>query len=233
MSDPRFHGSSNRSSPASAGAPEAGKPSDPRFRGSSNLGSPAPAGTPGAGKSPTQQAKDLAGDFKQQASEAAQDATHQVKEKVSDLTEGAKELVSGAGEKLKAAAEDQKNAGADFISGVAGAVRRAASEFDDQIPQAGDYMRRAAAQIDSASDALRRRDLSDLLGGVQDFARRQPTAFLGATALAGFALVRFLKSATSSQASGSAHQSRLSEPVRSTGTHPMGSSGSLSQERGV
>jgi hypothetical protein len=55
---------------------------------------------------------------------------------------------------------------------------------------------------------LRRRDLSELLGGVQDFARRQPTAFLGATVLAGFAVVRLLKSSTAPQPS--------STPVQST-----------------
>jgi hypothetical protein len=50
---------------------------------------------------------------------------------------------------------------------------------------------------------LRKRDLNELLGSVQDFARRQPTAFLGATVLVGFAAMRFLKSATSQSSGGS------------------------------
>ena len=153
------------------------------------------------------QAKDLAGDLGKQASEVAQHATARVKEEVSGMTESAKELASDAGDKVRNAVQDQKNAGADFISGFAGAVRRAANEFDDHIPQAGQYIRRAAAQIDSASEALRRRDLKELLGGVQDFARRQPTAFLGATVLAGFAVVRLLKSSTAPQQSSTAVQS--------------------------
>jgi gas vesicle protein len=165
--------------------------SDTRYSGS--------AGRPGSGKSSVQQAKDLAGDVGKQASEVAQHATARVKEQVSGMTESAKELVSDAGDKLQSAVQDQKNAGADFISGVAGAVRRAANEFDDQLPLAGQYIRRAATQIDCASEALRRRDLSELLGGVQDFARRQPTAFLGATVLAGFAVVRLFKSSTPQQ----------------------------------
>jgi hypothetical protein len=173
--------------------------SDTRYSGS--------AGRPGSGKSSVQQAKDLAGDVSKQASEVAQHATARVKEQVSGMTESAKELVSDAGDKLQSAVQDQKNAGADFISGVAGAVRRAANEFDDQLPLAGQYIRRAATQIDCASEALRRRDLSELLGGVQDFARRQPTAFLGATVLAGFAVVRLLKSSTTPQQSSTALQS--------------------------
>ena len=180
--------------------------SDTRYSGSSNPSGQGVSNTAQAGGSTTEksamaQATALAGDLKKQASDVAQHATRQVKEQASQLTESAKGLASEAGEKLRSAAEDQKNAGADYVSGLAGAVRRAASEFDDQIPQAGQYIRRAADQIENASDALRRRDLNELLGNVQDFARRQPTAFLGATVLAGFAMVRFLKSSTAPQSS--------------------------------
>ena len=154
------------------------------------------------GGSPLEKVSKLAGDLKKQASGVAEDVTRQVKEQASNLSENAKDAVSGASGKLRSAAEDQKNAGADFVTGIAAAVRRAAGEFDTQIPQAGEYIRRAADQIDNTSDAIRQRDLSELLDGVQDFARRQPTAFLGATVLAGFAAMRFLKSSKSSGAGG-------------------------------
>src|SRR3954452_6945824 len=74
-------------------------------------------------------------------------------------------------------------------------VRRASYEFDGQLPQAGHYIRQAAAQINNVSDALRTRDISELGGDVQEFARKQPAAFFGAAVLAGFAAVRFFKSA--------------------------------------
>ena len=150
------------------------------------------------GGSPLQKVSKLAEDFKKQASGVADDVTRQVKEQASNLSENAKDAVSGAGDKLRSTAEDQKNAGADFVTGIAAAVRRAAGEFDSQIPQAGEYIRRAADQIDNTADAVRQRDLSQLFDGVQDFARRQPTAFLGATVLAGFVAIRFLKSSRSS-----------------------------------
>jgi len=152
------------------------------------------------GASPLEKAGKLAGDLKKQASGVAEDVTREVKEQVSNLSENAKDAVSGAGDKLWSAAEDQKNSGADFVTGIAAAVRRAAGGFDNQIPQAGEYIRRAADQIDKTSDAIRQRDLSELLDGVQDFARRQPTAFLGATVLAGFAAIRFVRSSRSSGA---------------------------------
>lgn len=151
----------------------------------------------GANGSPLEKVSKLADDFKKQASGVAEDVTRQVKEQASNLSESAKDAISGAGNKLRSAAEQQKNAGADFVTGIASAVRRASGEFDNQIPRAGEYIRRAADQIDSTSDAIRKRDLSELLEGVQDFARRQPTAFLGATVLAGFVAIRFLKSSRS------------------------------------
>jgi gas vesicle protein len=152
--------------------------------------------TPGSRQSGSlsDKASSLARDVKDQASSLADKAGTQVKDQVSNLTEGAKDMAASAGEKLRHVAEEQKNAGAEYVSGVAGAVRNAAGGFDDQLPQAANYIRQAAEQIDSLSDALQRRDLNELFDNLQSFARRQPTAFLGATFLAGFAAVRFLKS---------------------------------------
>ncbi len=105
-------------------------------------------------------------------------------------------MASKAGEKLMDVAEQQKGVGADFVSGMADAVRNAAGSFDGQLPQAGDYIRYAADHMADMSDALRRRDVRQLVSGVENFARQQPTAFLGLTFLAGFAAVRFLRSST-------------------------------------
>lgn len=113
-------------------------------------------------------------------------------------TGGVKEMASQAGEKLMETAEQQKQAGADFMTGIADAVRRAASEFDQQVPQAAHYIRSAADQMETMSDAVRRRDIGQMLSDVQSFARRQPSAFLGASFLAGFAMVRFLRSSAPS-----------------------------------
>ena len=42
---------------------------------------------------------------------------------------------------------------------------------------------------------MREKDVRQLVGEVQDFARRQPTLFFGGAVLLGFAALRFLKSA--------------------------------------
>jgi len=167
--------------------------------------------------------RDLSGtsmtDLSGQVSGAIRESAREVKEQASNVAESAKGLASQAGEKLLSSVEEQKAAGADFVSGVAGAVRRAANEFDKDVPQAAQYIRLAADQIGTVSDAFRRRDLNQLVADVQGFARRQPTAFLGAAVLAGFAAVRFLKTSTaaanaSSRSTGT-EQSPASRPMSS------------------
>lgn len=130
-----------------------------------------------------------------QVSGAVREGAQEIKKQASNVADSAKDLASQAGDKLLSSVEEQKTAGADFVSGMAGAIRRAANEFGD-VPQAAQYIRLAADQIDNVSNAFRRRDLNQVVADVQGFARRQPTAFLGATFLAGFALVRFLKTST-------------------------------------
>jgi len=176
-----------------------------------------------AGKKPEGTAR--TGKVSDQVSGAVREGAREVKEQASNVTESAKGLASQAGEKLLSSVEEQKAAGADFVSGVAGAIRRAATEFDKDVPQAAQYIRLAADQIGTVSDAFRRRDLNQLVADVQGFARRQPTAFLGAAVLAGFAAVRFLKTSTaganaSSRSTGTQH-SPASPPMSSN--QPAGS----------
>ena len=140
-------------------------------------------------------ARELGRDLKDQASDLAQSAAETVKSQAANLTGQARDVATDAGEKMMAAVSDQKSAGADYVDNIAETVRRASYEFDSQLPQAGHYIRQAAAQISNVSDVLRTRDISELAGNVQDFARKQPAAFFGAAVLAGFAAVRFFKSA--------------------------------------
>jgi gas vesicle protein len=164
---------------------------DTRSSGPQNNG----MGTKGGGDGVVKQAQDLGRDMKGQASNLKRDATEAVKSQAENLKGTAKQVVSEAGEKLSASVSEQKAAGADYVGNIANIIRRAAYEFDSDIPQAGHYIRMAAAQLDNVSDAMRNRDMSEIVGNVQSFARKQPTAFFGAAVLLGFAAVRFLKSA--------------------------------------
>jgi hypothetical protein len=131
--------------------------------------------------------------------QVVREAASEVSDQATTVADSAKDLASRASEKLLDSVEEQKAAGADFVSGMAGALRRAVNEFGE-VPQAAQYIRLTANQIDSVSDAFRKRDLNQLVSDVQGFARRQPAAFLGMTVLAGFAAVRFLKTSTGTSA---------------------------------
>jgi hypothetical protein len=143
----------------------------------------------------TARAKDLGREVKDKTSEAASSAVDTLKETAGEVVEQTREIASDAGEKVKAAVAEQKSAGAEYLGAISNSMRRASREFDGELPQAGQYIRTAAEQVDRVSEALRNREMSQLVGDLQDFARKQPTAFFGAAALAGFAVVRFFKSA--------------------------------------
>ena len=136
-----------------------------------------------AGQDLTDKAKDLAG--------SSADA---LKAHASDLADAAKDVASQATDKLKDAVNDRKSSGAEYVGSLADTMRRAAREFDTDLPIAGTYIRKAAEQVDGVSEGIRKGNLNDLVRSAQSFARRQPTAFLGIAVLAGFGVVRFLKS---------------------------------------
>jgi uncharacterized phage infection (PIP) family protein YhgE len=163
-------------------------------------------------KGVTEQAKGVADqalaasrDLKDKAVGMAGSSAEAIKGRASDAMDAAKDMASQATDKLKQSVDDQKNAGADYVGNLADTMRRAAREFDHDLPIAGAYIRKAAAQIEGVSDSIKTGNISDLVSGAQSFARRQPTAFLGLAVLAGFGAVRFLKSSANS--SGASSQS--------------------------
>jgi hypothetical protein len=97
-------------------------------------------------------------------------------------------------ERARKVAEQQKQAGAEQIGGVARAVHGAARELEQKMPQAAGFVHDAAARLEGAAASLRERSVDDLIRSLNNFARSQPAAFFGGAVLAGFALSRFLKS---------------------------------------
>jgi ElaB/YqjD/DUF883 family membrane-anchored ribosome-binding protein len=149
-------------------------------------------------------------EFKEKAADLAEASGEKLKEQASQFADAAKDVAAQATDRLKDTISEQKGAGADYIGNLAATIRRAASEFDDDLPVAGKYIRTAAAQVENVSESLRTGEFKDLISNAQSFARRQPTAFLGLAALAGFVAVRFLKSSpqTSSDNGGQEQRSR-------------------------
>ncbi len=161
-------------------------------------------------KSLSEQAMAAGKDITDKAKDLAENSTDKIKNQASDLVDAAKDVASQATDKLKGAVNNGKASGADYVGTLANTIRRAAREFDTDLPIAGTYIRKAATQVEGVSDQIRNGNLSDLVRKTQSFARSQPTAFLGLAVLAGFGAVRFLKS--SSEETGSS-----SDTTRKTG----------------
>jgi gas vesicle protein len=154
-------------------------------------------------KSLGEQARSTGRDLADKAKNIAESSTDAIKGQGSDLVDAAKDVASQATDRLKDAVNDRKSSGAEYVGSLADTMRRAAREFDTDLPIAGTYIRKAASQIEGVSDHIRNGNLNDVVRNAQRFARRQPTAFLGLAVLAGFGAVRFLKSSSSDEGSSS------------------------------
>ncbi len=170
---------------------------DQTFRTTDQSGSGSPHGFEKAAtpaKNVADQALSAGRDLKDKALGMAGASSEAIKDQASEFIDAAKDVASQATDKLKQTVDGQKNAGAEYVGSLADTMRRAAREFDSDLPIAGVYIRKAASQIEGVSDSIKTGNFNDLVRGAQSFARRQPTAFLGMAVLAGFGVVRFLKS---------------------------------------
>jgi len=144
----------------------------------------------------SEQARGVAQDLKAKAGEVKDTVQQAAKERAEAVKTAASGMASEAREKVETAAMHQKSLGADYVGAIAGAINRAAGEFDSELPQAAHYIRQASEQVNGFADTIRQRDMRELAAEVQDFARKQPTLFFGGAVILGFAALRFFKSAS-------------------------------------
>lgn len=145
-----------------------------------DLNDPQHADTPAAARPAPLPSVD---ELKTQATQAAADAR-------SSLSS----LASEARDKMNAAVDGQKAAGADHLAGLAHAAQAAAGELEGQSPTVARVVRDAAASVDRFAGDLRNSDVRDVVASITSFARQQPVAFFAGSVLMGFALARFFKS---------------------------------------
>lgn len=116
------------------------------------------------------------------------DTTQAVKERAGAIWDDAKETA-------RSKMNEQKDAAAEGIGEVAGALRDAARR--QRGDGAGEPLARitgsAADGLDRLSSTLRNKDVGTMLRDLDEFARSQPVAFFGLALAAGFLAVRFLK----------------------------------------
>jgi len=153
------------------------------------------------------QMADAGAEIKQRAGDALRASTEVARDKFKEAADAAKDVAAGTADRFKDKAEEQQRTGADFVGRLAGNIRQAAHAFESDAPLAARGINSAADYVEDAAEKIRSGTFRDLLDGANDFATRQPAAFLGLSVLAGFAAVRFLKtsgSPTSSSSGGDA-----------------------------
>ena len=179
-------------------------------------------------------ASDMVREIKSQAEDLKGRAADTFAQNASQAKEAGAGFAQSATRKVEDVLTNQKAMGADYIASLAQAAERAANEFDNDLPQAAQYIRRASHTMSGVADQIRDREVRDLLGEVTEFARRQPTLVFGGAMLLGFAALRFLKS--SAPSGGSMQQSNfgsMSGGSRSGAMSgdSMGSNGSFDRGR--
>jgi len=104
-----------------------------------------------------------------------------------------------ATESAKEAAHDftdkKKRESANELSGIAGALKGASSDLEQRGQGfAAQCVGQAADGLEELSHSLERKNVGELVAGVEDFARRQPIPFLGGAVIADIGLARLMKS---------------------------------------
>ncbi len=95
----------------------------------------------------TSKAKEAVRDVKAKASEMTEGVTQAAKDNAAQLGDAASAFAGHAKEKAGEAVTRQRSVGADYIASIAQATHRAAGEFEGDLPQAAQYIRRASGQI--------------------------------------------------------------------------------------
>ena len=127
-------------------------------------------------------------------------------DEASDLGSEAKQLAQDVAGRARDTAEDRLSSGkeraARSLGSVADALRHTGEHLrlqdEESLPS---YIDQAAEKLELASGYLRDKDLSDVVGDIERFARREPALFIGGAFALGLLGGRFLKSSASGRRS--------------------------------
>ena len=125
-----------------------------------------------------------------------------LKEQAADLgrkaTQGAKQVATQAQSQAQSRLERGKADAAITLSSVATSLLNSGMQLrDGEQAMAGEYVERAARQIERAAHFVQTADVREMVDQVEDFARRRPAMFIGSAFAAGLLAARFLKSSRS------------------------------------
>lgn len=173
-------------------------------------------------------------DFQHSSTQTSSPKSSSASESVSDMVAKASELAGEAADKVRHTANEtaatisgeikhlldrQVSGGATMAGHLASSTKRAAEDLDRDVPQLAAVVRVVADQIDGFAGNLQGQTVDQLVKGAGDFTRRQPALMFGLAAVAGFFIVRTLKSTPATIASPPIQASNDGHPSSSSSFH--------------
>ena len=99
-----------------------------------------------------------------------------------------------AGDKLRTYADDGKGRASGLLDEFGGVLGDAAKSVDERLGEDyGRYAHKAADAVSSFAGKVREKSVDDILDDTKQFVRKSPMVAIGIAAVAGFALMRVLK----------------------------------------
>jgi hypothetical protein len=157
------------------------------------------------GSTAANEAQQIAGVAADGAKQIAQSAGEQAREVAQEAARQVSDLADQARVQLKFQAEQETNRAAASLHTLSEQARALSQGRVDGAGPLADQVGRLADQLADAAGRLERRGFEGLVDDVRSFAQRRPAAFIGLTALAGFAVTRIARSASSSSNNGRLH----------------------------
>lgn len=125
------------------------------------------------------------------ASPKAPAVVSQVKEEASS---GSETFANKATDKAREYANVGKDKASGALDEISQMVEGVARTIDEKVgTQYGDYARRAAGAVSGVADALKGKEVDELVDDARTFIRDKPAVAIGAAAAIGFVLTRLLR----------------------------------------
>lgn len=141
---------------------------------------------------------DLAEDVGDKAKRTSRTVGEKASDVMVEMKGEAADIAASAGKSAKSAASSGKDYAAEAVHGLADAARQMASKLDDGKTEGGnakaaEFARKAADSMDKFSSKMRNKNVDEIAEDARSVVRQNPAIAVGAAAIIGFALARFLK----------------------------------------
>jgi ElaB/YqjD/DUF883 family membrane-anchored ribosome-binding protein len=125
---------------------------------------------------------------------AGQDGSSGTDRLVSQVRDQVSNLRGQAGSRIRGFADDGKSRATGLLDDFSEVITDAARSVDQRFGEDyGEYAHRAAGAVSTFADNLRTKSVDDIVDDTRQFIRKSPGIAIGIAAVAGFALVRVIK----------------------------------------